>query len=87
MQVVSRSALVLFTPQQMFDLVNDVERYPEFLPWCESADVYHHTENQMKASLGISKGGINKSFTTHNDLVVAIVLSAPANMPPSVRNT
>lgn len=50
----------------MFTLVTDVARYPEFLPWCSSGQVLEHTEQGMVASIGMTFGGIKKSFTTRN---------------------
>lgn len=50
----------------MYDLVNDVESYPEFLPWCRSATVHERDEQQVRATIEIAKGAINKSFTTRN---------------------
>ena len=47
MPKISRSAVVSHTPEQMFDLVNDFERYPEFLPWCGGARVVEATDRQL----------------------------------------
>lgn len=69
MPQISRSALVMFSAQQMFDLVNDVSKYPEFLPNCSGAKVHSHDENCMSASVEISKAGIRKWFSTENTLV------------------
>lgn len=66
MTVVNRSALVLHTAEQMFDLINDVARYPEFLPWCSSTKLIAETEEQIEATLFLSKGGLSYSFTTRN---------------------
>lgn len=69
MTQVDRSALVLHTAEQMFDLVNDVERYPEFLPWCAGVEVVSRSEEALVATLHLSKGGLKYSFTTRNRLV------------------
>lgn len=66
MTTISRSALVPYTPAQMFALVTDIESYPEFLPWCRSARILSRSEDEIKATLEIAKGGIHKSFTTRN---------------------
>ncbi len=50
----------------MFHLVDRVEDYPEFLPWCHASHVLYRSEDEVKASLTLTKGGIQKSFTTHN---------------------
>lgn len=50
----------------MFDLVNDVERYPEFLPWCAAAEVRSRGDDAMVATLEIRRAGISHRFTTRN---------------------
>lgn len=69
MKQVSRSALVSFSAEQMFDLVNDVASYPEFLPGCSGSRVIEASESAMVASVDVSKAGISKTFTTSNELV------------------
>lgn len=66
MHEVSRSELVPFAPEQMYELVRDIESYPEFLPWCRAAKVLRKTEGGVVASLSIAKGAIQHSFTTEN---------------------
>lgn len=68
MTQVDRSALVLHTAEQMFDLVNDVASYPQFLPWCTGATVHESDETVMQASLNVAKAGLKYSFTTRNQL-------------------
>jgi ribosome-associated toxin RatA of RatAB toxin-antitoxin module len=63
---VRRTALVMFTPPQMFDLVVDVERYCEFLPWVAGAQVYEKTERDLLASMTMERAGVRQSFTTRN---------------------
>ncbi len=63
---VRRSALLPYSSGQVFDLVNDVERYPEFLPWCREAKIVDDEGEQVVAELTIRKGGIRESFTTRN---------------------
>jgi len=63
---IKRTALVTFSPEQMFDLVVDVERYPEFLPWVAGARVHEKSERDLQASLTMERGGIRQSFTTRN---------------------
>lgn len=65
---VTRSALVAFSAETMFDLINDVPRYPEFLPGCAETKVIHADAHSMEASLLISKAGIKQWFTTRNEL-------------------
>lgn len=58
----------MYTPDQMFDLVNDVEAYPSFLPWCRGSRVLSKNEDVICASLDIAKGGIHHEFSTRNML-------------------
>lgn len=68
MPVINRSALVPYSPAEMFSLVNDVDAYPDFLPWCKSARVLSRDEDEVRASLELARGGFEKSFTTCNRL-------------------
>jgi len=66
MHNVKRSVLVPYSPERMFDLVADVARYPEFMPWCGGATVLEQTDSSMRASITISLAGLKQSFTTQN---------------------
>jgi ribosome-associated toxin RatA of RatAB toxin-antitoxin module len=66
MHSVERSVLVLHSASQMFDLVADVEKYPQFMPWCGGATVSAHDAHGMQASITISFAGIKQTFTTRN---------------------
>lgn len=68
MRRVNKSALVPYPAGQMYDLVNDVERYPEFLPWCRGAQVLSQSDSEMRARLDLARGGLHKTFTTRNAL-------------------
>ena len=68
MPQIEKSALVMYSSQEMFDLVNDVNAYPAFLPNCSDAKIISENENAMTASLEISKAGLKKWFTTNNRL-------------------
>lgn len=63
---IERSALVMHSAESMFDLVNDVKAYPEFLPWCVASSVISESDDDLLASLTIKKGGIEQSFSTRN---------------------
>jgi ribosome-associated toxin RatA of RatAB toxin-antitoxin module len=65
---VQRSARVPHTTEQMFDLVNDVERYPEFLHWCRGARVDLVQGSTIEATLDIGVLGFHQSFRTRNTL-------------------
>ena len=66
MRRVNRSALVPYTAREMFILVDDVESYPEFLPWCSSAEVHNRTTEIVEATLELHKGSLSDHFTTRN---------------------
>ena len=69
MKTVQKSVLIWFTAQEMFALVTDVVKYPEFLPWCDQAKVLAQDERGMLAEIGISFAGIRQTFTTRNEHV------------------
>ena len=64
-----QSALVPFSSAQMYSLVNDIELYPEFLPWCSRAKVIESSESQVNAELTVTKGPFTYNFSTTNALV------------------
>lgn len=66
---ITRSALVPYTQQEMFDLVSDVDTYPQFLPWCSGARTLAHGDDEVQARIDFSVSGVSKSFTTRNRLV------------------
>lgn len=66
MTIINKFALVPYTPAQMYALVDDIEAYPEFLPWCKSTRVLSRTEDEVRATIELSRGGVEKSFTTCN---------------------
>jgi len=68
MNVIKRNALVSYSARQMFELVNSIEDYPRFLPWCSSSEIVSKTAKEIVASLEISWKGIHKTFTTKNEL-------------------
>lgn len=66
MTSIHKSALVPYTPAEMFALVDAIDAYPQFLPWCAGARVLSRSADEVRASIDISKGGVNKTFTTLN---------------------
>ena len=66
MPSISRSALVMYSVDQMFQLINDVLAYPQFLPDCSNSKIISEDENTVTASLLVSKAGLKKWFTTKN---------------------
>lgn len=69
MPSIHKEAIVPFSPSEMYQLVNAVEAYPEFLPWCRACEILEQGENWMEAKVVVAKGGIQHSFTTLNQLV------------------
>ena len=68
MSHIKRSALVHYSPAEMYQLVNDVASYASYLPWCRSSEVKNESKTEMIASVEIAKGILNRTFTTHNQL-------------------
>lgn len=68
MPTVKRSRTVIFTCEQMYGLVNDVDRYNEFLPYCTESKVHHRDDDEVQATMVIGAAGMSKSFTTRNRL-------------------
>ena len=69
MPTISRSALVMHSVEQMYQLINDIVAYPSFLPDCNDSKVIAKDEKTVTAALLVSKGGLSKWFTTKNTLV------------------
>lgn len=65
---IRRSALVKYSPAQMFDLVNEVEAYPKRFSWCAGAEVLERGENVLVARLDLKFAGLQQSFTTRNTI-------------------
>ncbi len=72
MAVVHKTVLINYSAEQMFKLVDRVEDYPEFLPWCGGVEVDERHGDKLKAKLKINYHGLKQSFTTEN-----------TNTPPS----
>ncbi|WP_016835450.1 type II toxin-antitoxin system RatA family toxin [Herbaspirillum lusitanum] len=66
MAVVHKTVLINYSAEQMFKLVDRVEDYPEFLPWCGGVDVEERQGDKLKAKLKINYHGLKQSFTTEN---------------------
>jgi ribosome-associated toxin RatA of RatAB toxin-antitoxin module len=68
MREVKRSALVNQPPARLYALINDIESYPQFLPWCSHASVESRTPEEIVATLGVRQGALQGEFTTRNTL-------------------
>ncbi|WP_291972927.1 type II toxin-antitoxin system RatA family toxin [Candidatus Symbiopectobacterium sp.] len=75
MPKISRSALVPYSAQQMYQLVNDVSSYPQFLPSCTGIRIIAASAEEMTAAVDVSKAGISKTFTTRNTLTESQCIS------------
>jgi ribosome-associated toxin RatA of RatAB toxin-antitoxin module len=68
MRQFTRSALVAAPPARLFALINDVERYPEFVPWCVGSTVLSRSPTEVVASLEVKRSLLRTRFTTRNTL-------------------
>lgn len=66
MTTIHREAIVSYSPGQMFELVDDIPAYSQFLPWCVSSRELMRDADQVEACIELSKGAVRKSFTTRN---------------------
>lgn len=66
MKHVKKSVLLWYSPREMFDLVVDVPAYPQFLPWCQRAEVLSQEPGSMTARLHLAYAGVRHAFTTRN---------------------
>lgn len=66
MKTVSKSVLIWYSPEEMFSLVVGVEKYPQFLPWCDRSSVLEQDEEGMVAEVGIALSGLRQTFVTRN---------------------
>ena len=67
---ISRSVLIMHPIQTMYQLVEDIESYPEFLPWCSRAQILKKKESMTEATLTLSKGSLSYEFSTRNKMVI-----------------
>jgi len=65
---VNRNALVSYSTEEMYGLINNIDAYPTFLPWCREARILFQDEDEIRATIHFSKHGIDTSFTTRNRL-------------------
>ncbi len=68
MRKVSRSALVPYSAEKMYSLVEDVDSYPTFLPWCNDVEVHLREGNVVEATLELHRGKMSKRFRTRNTM-------------------
>ena len=68
MKQVRKSVLLWYSPHEIYRLVVDIERYPEFLPWCERVNIIGRDDQTVTARLFLGYAGLRHAFTTHNVL-------------------
>lgn len=66
MKTVEKNMLVPHSAEQMFDLVDKAEDYPQFLPWYSKTEIIERSGNELKARLFMDYMGVQQSFATHN---------------------
>ncbi len=68
MPVINRRKVVPYTPQQMYNLVNNIDLYREFVPYCQKSTIDDVTHDEIRATLTFARGSLSKSFSTVNRL-------------------
>ncbi|MDM1707094.1 type II toxin-antitoxin system RatA family toxin [Thiopseudomonas alkaliphila] len=66
---IQRSALLPYPASFLYELVNDVARYPEFLPWCTQSEILEQHPTSLRAELTVAKGSLSQQFTTANQML------------------
>lgn len=69
MTVISKTAVVPYTPHEMYALVNDIESYPAFLPWCNGAQILARGDGYLTASISMQLGKLRQRLTTENTML------------------
>jgi ribosome-associated toxin RatA of RatAB toxin-antitoxin module len=64
MPIINRSILVPYTVSQMYALVDHIDSYPEFLPWCKASHILSRNDDEVRARLVLAHAGLEKSFET-----------------------
>jgi ribosome-associated toxin RatA of RatAB toxin-antitoxin module len=85
MREIKHSALVAQPPSRLFELINDIESYPRFIPWCTHAKVQSRSAREIIATVGVQRGPLQSEFTTRNELepdhrIVMHLVSGPFKM-------
>lgn len=66
MKHVKKSVLLWYSPHEMYELVTGIAQYPEFLPWCEKAELLAQDADGVTARLSLAYAGVHHAFTTRN---------------------
>lgn len=70
MTKIQKTLVVPFSAEQMYQLVNNIESYPEFLPWCRAAEVHSRSMDAIRATIHLSRGPVQYSITTQNNMLL-----------------
>lgn len=65
---IHKKTVVPYTADEMYALVNDIEAYPDFLPWCTNAQVLNSNDHKLTATVALETGKIKQTFTTENTM-------------------
>lgn len=68
MTTITKELIVPYSAEAMYNLVNDIEKYPEFLPWCSSSKILEANQDSITADLELTYASITKKITTRNEL-------------------
>ena len=68
MSGINKSKIVPYEQKKIYDLVNDIKSYPQFVPFCNNSQINRHAVHEIQATLSFSKGFLSTSFTTLNHL-------------------
>ncbi|MGV6825477.1 MAG: type II toxin-antitoxin system RatA family toxin [bacterium] len=68
MAIVEKSALVPYSAQQLYEIVDDIDAYVDFLPWCSASGVLSRDDAEVHGMIEVSKAGVKQSFVTINQL-------------------
>lgn len=68
MKTIKKSHIVPFSAQQMYELVDNINDYQNFIPWCSQSEEHQRDQNSVTATLSLAYQGMQKSFTTKNTL-------------------
>ncbi|OGT31270.1 MAG: hypothetical protein A3E87_10185 [Gammaproteobacteria bacterium RIFCSPHIGHO2_12_FULL_35_23] len=69
MTTLHRLAMVPYSAENMYRLIDDIESYPNFLPWCTQTKILEKNDQEIIATIELSAAGMHKSFTTRNKLI------------------
>ena len=68
MREIKHSALIAQPAARLYALINDIESYPSFIPWCTHARILSRSQREIVATIGVQRGPLQSDFTTRNEL-------------------